>query len=247
MPSVGLSGVALRRANQPVLEHVTVAVDAAEIVVLTGSRGTGKSSLLAVAAGALRPDAGQVVAGGRSILDLQRGSLPYLRRYIGYLPLHPPFLEEETPLENLMLALAVRGAAPGPAATLAAEALAELALEPAPQRPLARLSAAERRLVALARVLCGPPPVLVLDDPTAGIDGPDRLRVLRALERVRAHGSAILCASSDPDFVSALAGKGARVLELRGGRVLGGPPGIHLVGSDESIEDTDVALHREAR
>ena len=254
MPSVGLSGVALRRANQPVLEHVTLAVDAGEIVVVTGGRGSGKSSLLAVAAGLSRPDAGQVVAGGRSIVALQSGSLPYLRRYIGYLPVRPPFLEEEGPLENVMLALAVRGVDPERAAPLAQAALDELGLSLSPERPLAQLSTAERRLTALARTLCGPPPVLLLDDPSSGLDAPDRLRVVRALLRVRGLGSAILCASTDSELVGALAAEGARILELRAGRIVGGPPLIHLVGTNDTIENTDImlaaetsAFHREAR
>jgi ABC-type multidrug transport system ATPase subunit len=239
MASVGLSGVGLRRANRPVIEHVTLSVGPSEIVVLTGGRGSGKSSLLAVAAGMLRPDTGEVVAGGRRIIALQSASLPGLRRYIGYLPARPPFIEEETPLENLMLALAVRGIEPDGAACLAGATLKELGLSPSP-RPLAQLSAAERRLIALGRVLCGPPPVLLLDDPTQGLDAPDRLRVLNALLRVRDLGSAILWAITDPDLARTLAERGARVLELRAGRIVGGPPAVHLVAAEATTENTEV-------
>lgn len=237
MPSVGLSGIALSRARQRVLEHVTVAIEPGELVLLTGGRGAGKSSLLAVAAGVLRPDAGQVVLGGRSILALQSSSLPYLRRNIGFLPAEPPFVEEETALENVMLALGVRQVDVARAEAHAGAVLVELGLSPCAHRPAAELTAAERRLCALARALAGPPPVVVVDDPSVGLDAQDCGRIGLALERVCGQGSAVLCASSDADLVAALAARGARVLELSGGRIVGAPA-IRLV--DDSVEDTEI-------
>jgi ABC-type multidrug transport system ATPase subunit len=242
MPSVGLSGVALQRARQVVLEHVTVSIDAGELVVLTGARGSGKSSLLAIAAGLLPPDTGQVMIGGRSIAALQSASLPYLRRNIGYLPAHPPFIEEETVAENVMLALGVRSVPLGAAAEQARSALDELGLTDCADRVLAQLSAAERRLCALARALCGPPPVLVLDDPSAGLDDGDRQRVAQALRRVVGQGSAVLCASSDPDLIAALTALGARRLELAGGRIVGGAPVIRLVVDTDDDIDVSATL-----
>jgi ABC-type multidrug transport system ATPase subunit len=242
MPSVDLSAVALRRARQVVLDHVTVSVDAGEIALLTGARGAGKSSLLAIAAGLLSPDAGQVMIGGRNIVALQSASLPYLRRNIGYLPAQPPFIEEETALENVMLALGVRSVSVGAAAEQARAALDELGLADCADRAVAQLSAAERRLCALARALCGPPPVLVLDDPSIGLDDDDRRRVAQAVRRTVDQGSAILCASSDPDLVAALTALGARRLELAGGRIVGGAPVIRLVVDTDDDIDVSATL-----
>jgi ABC-type multidrug transport system ATPase subunit len=242
MPSVGLSGVALRRGHQVVLDHVTVSVDAGELVLLTGARGVGKSSLLAIAAGLLSPDAGQVMIGGRSIVALQNASLPYLRRNIGYLPSQPPFIEEETVSENVMLALGVRSVAVSAAAEHAGAALDELGLAGCAARRVAQLSAAERRLCGLARALCGPPPVLVLDDPSVGLDDEDRRRVAQALRRVVGQGSAVLCASSDPDLVAGLTALGARRVELADGRIVGGAPVIRLVVSSDDDIDVSATL-----
>jgi ABC-type ATPase involved in cell division len=248
MPSVGLAGIALRRAGQPVIEHVTVALESGELVVLTGARGAGKSSLLAVAAGALRPDAGEVVLGGRNITSLQSGSLPYLRRNIGYLTAEPPFVEEETALENVMLAAAVRGLSTRAARGKAEAALAELGLHACAGRAVARLSAAERRLCGLARALCGPPPVLVLDDPSAGLDADDTAAVARAIEGARRAGSAVFCASSDGDLLAMFTAAGARVLCLQDGRITGGAPAIRLVDIDEDTQiEVELRPVREAR
>jgi ABC-type ATPase involved in cell division len=238
MSSVGLAGIALRRGGQPVIEHVTLAVEAGEQVVLTGRRGAGKSSLLAVAAGTLRPDAGEVVLGGRDITALQSGSLPYLRRNIGYLTAEPPFLDHETVLENVMLAPAARGLSPARAREQASATLTELGLAACAHKVVRLLSAAERRLCALARALCGPPPVLVLDDPGAGLHPHDRALAAQGIENARAAGSAVLCASNDGDLIAHLAARGARVLCLEGGRITGGSPGIRLV---EVVEDTEVS------
>ena len=118
--------------------------------------------------------------------------------------------------------------------------LEELGLESLAQQPVARLSAGERRLCGLARALCGPPPVLLLDDPSAGLDDHDRARIAQTLRRVLNQGSAVLAACSDPALVSALHAQGARVLELEDGRIVGGAPAIRLVDTGDSYETTDV-------
>jgi ABC-type ATPase involved in cell division len=104
--------------------------------------------------------------------------------------------------------------------------------------------------VACARALVAASPVIVLDDPSAGLDDQDRARLVTALQRARASGSAILCGTSDAALASALEQAGARRLRLEGGRLTGAagtplrlvdsqllqlarPTGLDAAGSDD--------------
>ena len=221
MVSIGLSGVTLERAGKELVARVHLTVGPGELVLVTGGRGAGKSLLLAAAAGALSPREGAVSIAGRELGSLQASARPYVRRNIGYLPADPPFSRDETALENVILALAVRGFHTGEAELIARRALAELGADGFADREVTELSVGERRLVALARALAGPPPIAVLDEPSAGLGGLDRDRVIEALTATRAAGAAILCASNDAMLVEALRAGGARHLELADGTLTG--------------------------
>jgi ABC-type ATPase involved in cell division len=218
---IRLEGVALADERGSGLDHVSLAVSAGEIVVLAGGRGAGASSLLAIAAGVLGPDAGIVAVGDRELGALQSSSLPYVRRNIGYLPPEPPLMREETVLENVRVALAMRGWRLGQATAAAQKTLALLGIEAVADRPVATLSTPERRLTAIARTLVGPPPLLVLDEPSAALDTDDRARLVTALCWAAAGGAAVLCGTSDEGLALALGELGARTVTLAQGRVVG--------------------------
>ena len=215
-------GVSLSRRGQNVLDQVSLQARAGEVVVVEGERGAGKSSLLEIAAALRRPDQGEVWIADRDLTGLQRGSLPYVRRNVGYAGAAVPLLAELTIAENLALALAARGHAPARAGALGARALARLGLEPLGGRAVGALSEGERRLAELARALAGAPSLLLVDDPSACLAAGDVEMVLSTLLAAAQAGAAVLCASSDAAFAGVAARNGARRLCLEGGRVLAG-------------------------
>jgi ABC-type multidrug transport system ATPase subunit len=237
MALVRLWGVTVQRGGeaspQPVLDNLNLVIDAGELVVVSGLRGAGKTTLMSVVAGTLRPRQGEVAIAGRNLVSLQAGSLPYVRRTIGYLPAEPPLVRDETVLENVMLVLGARGLAPDAAEAHARTALGDLDIEALAERPVADLSSPERRLCALARALAGNPPVLVLDEPVAGLDERDRTRLVSALNRARQAGTAVLLATSDIAWIIALASAGARCLQLVDGRLEGEGPSLRVVDGDD--------------
>ena len=235
MARIGLWGVSVAREGVPVLDGVNLAVEPGELVVITGARGAGQSTLLAVAATALPPGGGELEIEGRKTGALQEGSLPFVRRNIGYLPPEPPLARAETVLENVMLALGARGVSPDEAELPAREMLAALGIEHLAERRASALCVPERRLVATARALVGEPPVVVLDDPSVGLDEQDRQRLVAALLRLKQAGSAVLCGTSDSLLAAALAERGARSLRLEGGRV-SGATALRLVDSAAPTE-----------
>lgn len=217
-----LQDVSCTRHGQRLIDRLNLVLDAGQMIAIRGARGSGKSTLMAIAAASLRPGAGHVFIAERDILALQAGSLPFVRRNIGYLGPEPPLLLEATALENVMLALAVRGEGPREARVLAAEAMAALGLpEALASVKVSALSWSERRLVAMARAIVGTPPLVVLDDPAVGLDARDRERVSAALSRLASAGAAILCASAEASFTSLLLAAGAQVLDLEQGRLVG--------------------------
>lgn len=221
MSRIGLWGITKGRGGAVVLDGVNLAVAAGELVVITGPRGAGQSTLLAVVATALAPDAGELELEGRSVVSLQSTSLPYVRRNIGYLPATPPLIADETVLENVMLPLAARAQSPEEAEGAARVMLDELGISALADRRADGLSSPERRLTGIARALVGTPPVVVLDDPGAGLDDRDRARLVVVLHQARAEGAAILCGTSDGAFAHALTETGGRRLRLEAGRLVG--------------------------
>ncbi len=220
---IRLVSVSRRVGERLVLDDVTLRASAGELTLIEASRGAGKTSLLRIVAGLDRADAGEVWIGDRDVARLQRASLPYVRRNVGYLPPDGGLIGGETAIENVMLAFAVRGAQPPePARLFAWDVLKRLGASACAEWNAERLSSGERRLVALARALAGRPPVLVLDDPSAALGPADEGTVLSTLLDVAAAGACVVVGSSDAAFVSAAVRAGGRRIRLEAGRVEGG-------------------------
>lgn len=235
---IWIEGVSILRQGCPTLENITIGVAAAELVVLLGASGSGKSSLLQVMAGVRAPDSGAVWIAEHNIVGLQASSLPYVRRNIGYLPSQPLLIPDETVLENIMLALAVRGQDVESAEADAREILAMVGDSAWEARQAHQLSTGQQRLVALARALAGPPPLLILDEPAAGLGGEEREAVNSALLWARDRGCAVLCATADIAFAEGLVEIGARQVRLADGRIVGAPA-IGLVPALSALPDHD--------
>ena len=122
-PVLRLLDVSCARHGRNVVNGVSLSVEAGQVTLLRGGRGAGKSTLLGIAAAVIRPGAGSVFIAGRDILGLQSSSLPFVRRNVGYLPPEPPLVNGESAIENVMMALAVRGEAIGNARLLAMASL----------------------------------------------------------------------------------------------------------------------------
>ncbi|MFE7559141.1 ABC transporter ATP-binding protein [Kitasatospora sp. NPDC057500] len=166
------------RAN----DGITLTVRQGEIFGLLGPNGAGKSTLVRQLTGLLRPDSGSIEILGHDVVRHPERAA----RLLGYLG------QESTALDELTVALAaettgrLRGLSRAAARAAADEVITELALEPLAQRPLAKLSGGQRRLACVAAALVGDRPLLVLDEPTTGMDPVARRSVWSAVERRRA-------------------------------------------------------------
>ena len=203
-----VDGVSKRLAGNKVVDDVSFDCDAGCVAAVSGPNGAGKSTLLGLLAGVLEPDAGGIEIDGASIV----GARVKARTKLGYVPeaADPP--GHLTCQELFDLVAALKGSAP-----LGADVRERLAIDEISHRRIERLSLGQRRRACLAAALVGDPSVLILDEPTNGLDesGVDTLRALLA-ER-RAAGAAIVFATHDAAFAESLADL---PLRMERGRIL---------------------------
>jgi ABC-type ATPase involved in cell division len=207
-----------------VLDAVTLGVTSSELIVIEGAAASGKSILLELAAVVRAPNSGTVWFAGRNTATLQRASLPFVRRNIGYYGPDPLLLEDEDALGNVMLALAVRGESPRVAESSAREALELVGASHLIGKKISSLSSGQKRLVALARALAGPPPLVVVDELASTASEEARTLAVSALTSVRDKGAAVLCATADSLLADKLVRARGRKINLEQGRIVGAPP-----------------------
>lgn len=210
-PVVELQRISARFEDRPVLRDIDLAVRPGELVALMGRNGSGKTTLLRLMAGLHRPHGGRYLLAGSNGAELHPAEIA---QTVGYLPQNPSALFfAETLREELAFTIAHQQ---GP--TLDPdETLASLGLGHAADRNPRDLSGGERERAALAAVLVGAPRVLLLDEPTRGMDA-ERKRALAAiLTRLRADGVAIILATHDVELVAEAA---TRVVLLGDGRIV---------------------------
>ena len=196
-PCLTLTDVCARRGRRMVVDHVSLDLRAGEWVALVGPNGAGKSTLLHVAAGLLRPDAGEVLLRGH---DAATRSERTRARQLAWLPQSPEGDADMRVRDVVELGrLPHRGwltwGSPGDEADCrevdAAMAQADVT-DLATQR-LGCLSGGERQRVHLARALATQAPVLLLDEPLAHLDPPHQRRLAQVMRESARAGRALLC------------------------------------------------------
>ena len=222
LPALELRGVvrSYRQAGTllPVLRGVSLALFPGEIVALVGPSGAGKSTLLHAAGLLERPDAGEVLLGGRScggMPDAQRTAIR--RAQLGFVYQFHHLLPEFSALENVMLPQMIAGVSRAKARARAQELLAMVGLAARADHRPARLSGGEQQRVAVVRALANAPRVLLGDEPTGNLDIHTAAEVMAALiDIVRRTGLAALIATHNLD----LARQMDRVLSLEEGKIV---------------------------
>lgn len=196
-----------RYAGRLVVASVSLRFPGPGVLVIRGENGAGKSTLLSMLAGVLTPDSGRILLAGHDLGRDRRRAL----QSIGYAPDRLDLPPELTTRELVSLVTTLKNTAPAP------ESLLErLGARPFWNDRLGALSLGQRRRTALLLALLGSPPLLILDEPTNGLDA-GALDMLAGLlrERTAAGGSAVL-ATHDTAFADRIADARA---ELHGGRL----------------------------
>lgn len=180
---LSVEDLACRRSGRRIFSGLSFAIGPGEAITVTGRNGAGKSSLLAILSGRLRPDSGRL-----AVHDMGEAALPECLHAVG----HRDGLKSAlTAAENLAFAQALLGT---PRSSPRA-ALDRLGLVHALDLPVAYLSAGQRRRVALARLLVCERPLWLLDEPTAALDTASQGVLAGLMAEHRAAGGLVIAAT----------------------------------------------------
>jgi phospholipid/cholesterol/gamma-HCH transport system ATP-binding protein len=170
-PAIRIDGLQKRFGAQEVLRGVDLEVRAAELMVIIGRSGGGKSVLLRHLLSLIRPDRGRVLIDGEDVAALRGRPLDQVRERFGVVFQGGALFDSQTVLENVLFPIRERRRFP-PAELVprAREALAQVGLGDMGHKYPAEISGGMRKRVAIARALVTEPQVVFLDEPTTGLD-----------------------------------------------------------------------------
>lgn len=187
---IEIQNVSRRYGSVQALTNVSLKVEQGSVLGLLGQNGAGKTTLLNILTGYLAPTEGRVLIDGCDPL-LEPAQA---KRYLGYLPEHPPLYDEMTVREYLMFAAELKGVEKRAIRAHVDEVMELTGLTAMRSRMLGHLSKGYRQRAGMAQALCGDPGVLVLDEPTVGLD-PMQITEIRGLIRTLGKGRTIVFSS----------------------------------------------------
>lgn len=215
-----------RYADVVALNDVSLSVERGEIVALLGANGAGKSTLLSLVAGLRRPDDGRVNVGGGG--DPRS---PAVRRQIGFAPQELGVYPRINVEQNLRLFTEMAGLRGASAAQRIDEAANDLGLSDLMARQAGELSGGERRRVHVAMALVHHPALVLLDEPTAGVDVSARADFVDLVRRIAERGAAVVYSTHYLAEAEAFGGRvavlhrGRKVADATVGALIDGLPG----------------------
>lgn len=217
------------------MQDISLSLHRGEVLGLLGHNGAGKSTVLQMLSGVLTPDSGEISIAG---IDLLRQPLQAKAR-LGFLPEHPPLYRELTVDAYLSFAARLRRMTPAQLPAALAEARRRCGLESVGNSIIATLSKGYQQRVGIAQAIIHQPDVIILDEPTVGLD-PAQLREIRTLIReLGDHHSVILSTHLLQEVTSVC----DRVEIMRQGRLVYSAGRSEL--DDPNLEDRLVELTTE--
>ena len=215
--SVSVQKLAYSYNGHPALQDISLEVHQGEFMALMGRNGSGKTTLLKQLVGLLKPDRGEVQISGpgsQRPMDTRRASSEEIIQVVGYVPQNPSaLLFNDTVRQELDFTRRGHGLPPGEYGDL----LGALGLTAHAERYPRDLSVGERQRVALAAILVAKPQILLLDEPTRGLDYVQKAALVAFLRKEKAQGRTIIMATHDVELVARCAD---RVVLLGDGQVV---------------------------
>ncbi|MEM2897552.1 MAG: ABC transporter ATP-binding protein [Candidatus Bathyarchaeia archaeon] len=213
MKKLFVQGISKTYGNIKALDHVELAINPGELMVIMGPSGCGKTTLLLVILGALKPDEGHVWINGNNV-----DKLPLEERNIGYLPQDFGLFPHLTVYDNIAFGLRVRKYSKETTQKRVDELLLTVDLEGLENRKPNELSGGQKQRVALARALAINPSVLLLDEPLSNIDEATKSEVRVNLKEIqRKSRVTTLCVTHNPEDAFQL---GDRIAIMYSGKII---------------------------
>ncbi|WP_418256176.1 energy-coupling factor ABC transporter ATP-binding protein [Gordonibacter urolithinfaciens] len=216
-------------ATLPILKGVSFTIRDGEFVAFVGTNGAGKSTTMRLVNGLLKPDAGQVLVDGVPTTELRTSELA---RRVGFLFQNPDRqICCNTVREELLFGFKALGQA-GPEADARVDAIIEEFGFDADDDPFL-LNRGARQLLALASIVVLAPPVVVLDEPTTGLDFRECEKVMAIIRRIHEQGATVIMVYHDMEVVADYA---ERCIVMSGGTVVDDAPTFDVLRNRDTLE-----------
>jgi iron complex transport system ATP-binding protein len=232
----------VRRQGRLILDGVSLKARSGEFTAIIGANGAGKSTLLSILAGLSRPDTGLISIDGKSLHLFTRNQLARIR---AYLPQNPrcewPIAVERLVALGLTPILPAFGELPDALERRIEAALLQFDLLPRRLQPATTLSGGELSRAMLARAVVGNPDVLIVDEPTTGLDPRHALDAAHRLRALAKEGKLVIASLHDLTLVARYT---TRVIALVGGRIAAQGPTGEILTSEllRKLFDVDASL-----
>lgn len=237
-----------KKNSKNTLDHVNFSIkNTNEFITILGHTGSGKSTLVQHMNALLLPESGHIEVFGKSLLPKKNTGLKEVRRRVGLVFQFPEYqLFEETVLKDVMFGPKNFGKTKEEALNLAKEACRVVGIsEELWERSPFNLSGGQMRRVAIAGILASNPDILILDEPTVGLDPKGRLEILNLLRKIQeeTHKSIILITHD----MSVVASVSKRVLVMKDGKLVADTTPRKLFSNEQQLHEFNLELPESAR
>ena len=204
-------------SNTVALDRVDFSVDEGEFVFLVGISGSGKSTIIKLITGEIRPTAGKVIVNGYDMSKIRRAKLPKMRRTLGVIFQDFRLIDNMTVYDNVAFAMRVVGARNRDIRKRVPYVLELVGLDGRERRFPHELSGGEQQRVAIARALVNNPRMIVADEPTGNLDPVRSLELMLLFEKINEMGTTVLVVTHEKELVNAFS---KRVVAIEDGQVV---------------------------
>ena len=199
------------------LERASMKIGRGEFVFLVGPTGCGKSTCIRLLMKELEPTKGEIDIAGKTLGEIPRSRVPYLRRNIGTVFQDYKLLPNRTIYDNVAYSLQVIGESRQEIRRKVPDILRMVGLSTKLHNLPDELSGGEQQRVSIARAFVNHPPLLLCDEPTGNLDPETSIGIMQLIYRINRTGTTVIVATHDKEMVDKMR---RRVVELRDGRIV---------------------------
>ena len=199
------------------LRGISMQIEDGEFAFLVGPAGSGKSTIIKLITGELKPTSGTVHVNGYSLERIRKREIPYLRRTVGVVFQDFRLIDSKTVYDNVAFAMRVIGAKEKEIRERVPYVLELVGLDTKSRRHPGELSGGEQQRLAIARALVNNPSTIIADEPTGNLDPARSLEIMSLLQEINNRGTTMLVVTHERDLVERFS---KRVIAIDNGLII---------------------------
>ena len=205
------------RGNEsPALDQISLHIESKEFVIVVGTSGAGKSTIMKLLTREEKPTSGKIIVGGIDYDRLKDKDVPLLRRKIGVVFQDFKLIRDRTVFENVAFALEIVGMSNKEIKHTVPKVLDLVGLSEQKDHFPNELSGGEKQRVAIARAVVRQPKILIADEPTGNLDPKHAWDIVKILQKINRYGTTVLLTTHNKEIVDRLK---RRVVTVKDGKV----------------------------